>query len=162
VARWPRIRRQVAQAHRHGQNENARLPVGSPYARPETAKWGAFHTSEVPYAMNTLYTSDRPFSDVDRKIAEMMSSYWVNLAADGDPNGHGLPHWPAVDEKPLVMEVGDRNEPVPLAGNPAKVHIFCEVPEPVACDVGSVRRPICPERECDEAFRSMFRPKLAA
>lgn len=91
---------------------------------PEAAKWGAFHTSEVPYAMNTLYTSDRPFVDADRKIAEMMSSYWANFVATGDPNGAGLPHWPAVNGKAEVMELGDRTAPVPLVGDPAKVAFF--------------------------------------
>ncbi len=91
---------------------------------PESAKWGAFHTSEVPYVMNTLYMSDRPFTDKDRKIAEMMSSYWANFVAAGDPNGNGLPDWPAVNGKPEVMEVGDRTAPVPLASDPAKVAFF--------------------------------------
>jgi len=30
---------------------------------PDADKYGAFHTSEVPYVMNTLYTSGRPFTD---------------------------------------------------------------------------------------------------
>jgi carboxylesterase type B len=93
---------------------------------PESAKWGAFHTSEVPYVMNTLYMSDRPFTGADRRIAEMMSSYWANFAASGNPNGKGLPRWPAVNEKREVMEVGDRTAPGPLANDPAKVRFFEE------------------------------------
>jgi para-nitrobenzyl esterase len=32
-------------------------------------------------------------SEKDRAMAEMMSSYWVNFAKNGDPNGSGLPNW---------------------------------------------------------------------
>jgi carboxylesterase type B len=74
--------------------------------------------------MNTLYTSDRPFTEADHKIGETLSSYWANFAATGDPNGKGLPHWPAISAKPEVMEVGDRNIPVPLASDEAKVTFF--------------------------------------
>jgi Carboxylesterase type B len=91
---------------------------------PDSAKYGAFHSSDLLYTLNTLATSDRPFTDDDRKIATMMSSYWANFATTGDPNGEGLPMWPAVDDKPQVMELGDKTQPIPLAGSPEKIGFF--------------------------------------
>lgn len=91
---------------------------------PNSEKYGAFHSSELVYVLNTLSGSDRPFTDDDRKIAAMMSSYWANFAATGNPNGKGLPEWAAVNEKREVMEVGDKTQPIPLAGSPEKVRFF--------------------------------------
>ena len=81
---------------------------------PDAARYGAFHSSELAYVLNTLHASDRPFTDADRKIAEMMSSYWANFVTTGNPNGAGVPKWPAVSDKREVMEVGDHTGPVPL------------------------------------------------
>ena len=91
---------------------------------PDAERFGAFHTSEVPYVLNTLYMSDRPFTAADRKIADMMSSYWANFAATGDPNGKGLPRWNPAGEKPEIMELGDKSEPFFPAGDAAKFAFF--------------------------------------
>jgi carboxylesterase type B len=82
---------------------------------PDAQRYGAFHTSEVPYVLNTLYMSDRPFNDVDHKIADMLSSYWANFAKTGDPNGRALPHWAPAGETHEIMELGDKNAPMPPA-----------------------------------------------
>jgi para-nitrobenzyl esterase len=91
---------------------------------PDAARYGAFHTSEVPYFMNTLGMSDRPFTEADHKIADMMSSYIANFVKTGDPNGKALPRWDPVGDRPEVMEVGDKTGPVPLAGDAAKYAFF--------------------------------------
>ncbi|MDX8338904.1 carboxylesterase family protein [Draconibacterium sp. IB214405] len=65
-----------------------------PYAEGMT-DFGAFHTSEVPYAYNNLKMSPRPWTEEDYKLADLMSDYWVNFATAGDPNAEGLPAWEA-------------------------------------------------------------------
>ena len=60
---------------------------------PEHPEFGAFHTGEVPYVFNNLKMLDRPFTEVDTMVADVMSSYWVNFVKTGSPNGEGLPQW---------------------------------------------------------------------
>jgi para-nitrobenzyl esterase len=91
---------------------------------PDASRYGAFHSSELPYVLNTLGASDRPFVDADHRIAELMSSYWVNFATAGTPNGPRVPNWSAAGARPEVMEVGDTTGPTPVAGNPAIFAFF--------------------------------------
>jgi para-nitrobenzyl esterase len=75
---------------------------------PDVTKFGAFHTSEVPYAMNTLDMSDRPFTKVDRRVGDAVSSYFANFAKTGDPNGDGVAGWASYSSAvPKVFELGD-------------------------------------------------------
>jgi carboxylesterase type B len=102
-----------------------------PLPGPDIEQFGAFHTSEVPYVLNTLSRSDRPFVAEDRKIADMLSSYWANFAATGDPNGKGLPAWPEVTrQSATTMEVGRAFRPIPVAGSPAKLELLKQSLQP--------------------------------
>jgi para-nitrobenzyl esterase len=78
-------------------------------------KYGAFHTGEVGYVFNNLKFLNRPFDPVDQQLAEAMSSYWVNFATSGNPNGPGLPAWPAYNTNSnQVMILGEKPEAKPL------------------------------------------------
>jgi para-nitrobenzyl esterase len=61
------------------------------------AAWlGAQHGAEIPYAFNWpngRHSTQISWTDGDRKLADEVSSYWVNFATTGDPNGKGLPKW---------------------------------------------------------------------
>jgi para-nitrobenzyl esterase len=65
-----------------------------PPSLPDRPSRGATHVAEIPYMFDNL-APPVPWTDVDRQLAETMSSYWVNFARSGDPNGAGLAPWPA-------------------------------------------------------------------
>jgi len=81
----------------------SRVPPG-----PFGAKLGAYHASEISYAFNNVNST----ADADLKLGDTMSSYWVNFATGGDPNGKNVPKWPAYTVKSdLAMGLGERVAP---------------------------------------------------
>jgi para-nitrobenzyl esterase len=62
---------------------------------PEFSQYGAFHSSEIPYVFHNQQLLNRPWEEIDHKLSELMSSYWVNFIRTGNPNGENLPEWPA-------------------------------------------------------------------
>jgi len=59
------------------------------------ASSGVFHTAEIVYVWDNLQVREWPWRPEDRRMAQLASSYWVNFAKTGNPNGPGLPDWPA-------------------------------------------------------------------
>lgn len=76
---------------------------------------GSGHGSDVPFAFQTLAGRRTP-SQADLELSDMISSYWVNFAVTGDPNGKGLPSWPAFtkeNQTVMVFDVVPRARPSP-------------------------------------------------
>jgi para-nitrobenzyl esterase len=69
--------------------------------------WGAYHASEIQYVFNNVGT--RPWAtEIDRRLGDRMSNYWVAFASSGDPNGGGLSKWMPYDRTTEpYLEFGD-------------------------------------------------------
>jgi para-nitrobenzyl esterase len=79
-----------------------------PYADAGIA---APHGAELAFAYDWVGSrtdTNTEWRDVDRKLADAMSTYWINFATTGDPNGKGLTRWPAYSAtNDTVLLVGD-------------------------------------------------------
>ena len=72
----------------------------------------AYHGAEIPYVFDT-HDTWLAGDHVDAALTGAMVTYWSNFARTGDPNGDGLPTWPAFDTgDPRVLELGPRIAPM--------------------------------------------------
>jgi para-nitrobenzyl esterase len=60
---------------------------------------GAAHSAEIEYAMGNLATNEvYDWTPDDLKVSEIFQGYFANFVKTGDPNGAGLPAWPATNK----------------------------------------------------------------
>ena len=82
------------------------------------AGWGAAHLAELWYMTDHLDQETWAWTASDRRLADIMARYWVNFARSGDPNGPGLPPWPAFADGGQMLDLGDRVRPIPAPADP--------------------------------------------
>ncbi len=83
-----------------GRGNTAAGAPGAPGARrgaqPPPPPRGAAHSAEIQYAMGNLDLDKRyAWEPADYEVSKVMQAYFVNFIKTGNPNGVGLPDWPA-------------------------------------------------------------------
>jgi para-nitrobenzyl esterase len=138
IARLPceRTRAAIETAYPHSNDEQAKIAAryiardiaaGWPslmWARLQTSKgrsraymyyfdvrdrehpFGASHAREYPYVFGNF---PQPPTASDEATSTLMRKYWINFAANGDPNGPGLPAWKPYGERSQLAMVFDES-----------------------------------------------------
>jgi para-nitrobenzyl esterase len=82
-----------------------------PSSMKERMKYGPGHGTDIAYAFDNLGRGGfgpppPPPTAVDKEVAKMMNTYWVNFAKTGNTNGTGLPKWPVYNpKKNLILDI---------------------------------------------------------
>jgi len=79
--------------YRYEFDQTLPLPLNAKPGTEPTAP----HASEIEFVFRVLPSKSQslPWRPEDHAVSELMASYWSNFAKTGDPNGPGLPPWPA-------------------------------------------------------------------
>jgi len=90
------LNQHTAAGHRAFAYQFARLTT------PDIQPGGNIHGLDGGYVLGTFAARDTAtklvpieFAPSDQTLSDVMQQYWVNFISSGDPNGPGLPTWPA-------------------------------------------------------------------
>ncbi|KAM5262853.1 pyrethroid hydrolase Ces2e-like [Ctenodactylus gundi] len=73
-------------------------------SRPPYVK--ADHSDEIHFVLGTYFWGNKvDFTEDEKLLNRRMMKYWANFARNGNPNGEGLPHWPALDHEELYLQL---------------------------------------------------------
>jgi para-nitrobenzyl esterase len=77
---------------------------------------GAVHSAEIEYAMGNLSTNRvYDWQPEDYKVSEILQAFFANFIKTGNPNGLGVPAWPAIVNNKNVevmhIDINTRAEP---------------------------------------------------
>ena len=80
------------------------IPVYEYYFAKENGGIGPWHSGEMIYAYGNIPASSN-YDDSDRKLSQVMASYWINFARSSDPNGQDLPEWKQNRDSKTLLEL---------------------------------------------------------
>ena len=94
---WARLQSQVGTGKVYYYYFDQHPPAPADSDRPDL---GAPHGREVPYIFGHLndLQHEQPTA-ADHVISDAMVTYWTNFAKYGNPNGKGVPEWPAFNDR---------------------------------------------------------------
>ncbi len=61
---------------------------------PKSASRGAYHSAEIEFVFEALASKHLSWRAEDRRLSDIMATYWSNFAKNGNPNGDDLAKWP--------------------------------------------------------------------
>lgn len=108
---------------RHGQAVHGYL-YDRPVPGPDAARFGAFHTGEVPYLFGVLARRLRPYTDEDSAISDGLQQHWLAFA-----RGEALPApWaPMGKASSAVTLLGSPIlSSVPAVSSPLRLQVFTQ------------------------------------
>ena len=98
-------------AHGHSVWEKQASAAGIPsyeylFTR-KNGRLGDWHSGEEVYFYGNIPPDSALYNADDRELSEIMQRYFVNFIRSCDPNGEGLPEWPAntgADGRLLILD----------------------------------------------------------
>jgi para-nitrobenzyl esterase len=90
-------------------------PVPLPEGMPSIpgVKGLAGHSWELEYVFGALDSKKAAWAPEDRKASEEIAAYFTNFIKKGNPNGGGLPKWPAFGKTHQVMHLDAASHAAP-------------------------------------------------